>query len=106
LWARSDLDARRLDRAAAHAAEAVKAAEVLKRRSDAAVARALLGSIALATGDRAQAIDSLRAASASASTPLALSAHALRHARALAEALESPLPTVATTDAPTTAHES
>ncbi len=106
LWARSDLDAHRLDRAAAHAAEAVKAAEVLKRRSDAAVARALLGSIALASGERTQAIDSLRAASASASTPLALSAYALRRTRALAASLGSPLPTVATTDAPTRAHES
>jgi DNA-binding SARP family transcriptional activator len=106
LWARSDLDARRLDRAATHAAEAVKAAEVLKRRSDAAVARALLGSIALARGERAQALDSLRAASVSASSPLALSAYARRCARVLAASLEAPLPTVAPTDAPTTAHES
>ena len=52
LWAQSDLEAGRLDRAKAHAAEAVKAAEVLKRRSDGAVSRALLGSVLLALGDR------------------------------------------------------
>jgi DNA-binding SARP family transcriptional activator len=106
LWARSDLDARRLDRARIHATEAVKAAEVLKRRSDAAVAQALLGSIALATGERARALDHLRAASASASTPLELSAYARGRARALAQALECPLPTVATTEVPTPPPES
>jgi DNA-binding SARP family transcriptional activator len=97
LWARSDLAAHRLDRAQAHAAEALNAAEVLKRRGDAAVARALLGSIALEMGERAEAIDQLRLASASASTPLALNAHALGRTRALADALEGPPPAVATT---------
>jgi hypothetical protein len=106
LWARSDLAARRLDRARAHATEAVKAAEVLKRRGDAAVARALLGSIALEMGERTEAIDQLRAASANASTPLALSAYALGRTRELAQALGAPLPTIATPDAPGTAHES
>ena len=60
-----------------HAAEAVKAAELLL---DAATRRSgapLLGSIALAMGDRAEAASQLHAASASASTPLTLSAYAL-----------------------------
>jgi hypothetical protein len=48
-------------------------------------------------GERAEAIAQLRAASASASTPLTLNAHALGRTRALADALEAPLPAVATT---------
>ncbi len=106
LWARSDLEWGRLDRAKANASEAVKAAEVLRRRSDMAVARALLGSIVLATGDRAEATSQLRVASASVSTPLSLSAYARARVRDLAEALGSPFPTIATTDAPTAARES
>lgn len=92
LWAQSDLEAGRLNRAKAHAAEAVKAAEVLKRRSDGAVSRALLGSVLLALGDRPGAMAELRAASVSVSAPLALSAYARARLAALAEALESPLP--------------
>jgi DNA-binding SARP family transcriptional activator len=106
LWAQSDLEAGRLDRAKTHAAEAVKAAEVLKRRSDAAVSRALLGSVLLATGDRPGAMAELRAASFSASAPLALSAYARARLAALAAMLGSPLPTMDTTQAPTGAGQS
>jgi DNA-binding SARP family transcriptional activator len=88
LWSRADLQAGRLARAKAHAVEAVTAAEVLKRRSDAAVARATLGLVVLAMGDREEAVAQLRAASADASGPLSLSAYARTLTRALADALE------------------
>jgi hypothetical protein len=106
LWARSDLECGRLDQARAHAAESVKAAEVMKRRSDAAVARALLGSVVLAAGDRAEAMRQLGAAAATASGPLSLSAYARARVGALTDALEVPLPTVATTEAQTRIHKS
>jgi tetratricopeptide (TPR) repeat protein len=106
LWARSDLEAGRLDRARTHAAEAVKAADLLARRSDAAVGRATLGSIALTLGDRAEAASQLQAASASASTPLTLSAYALGRIRLLTDALEATISTTATTDSPTPARKS
>ena len=100
LWARVDLDAGRFDRARAHAAEAVSAADALNRSNDAAVARALLGLIVLATGDRAEARRQLDAAS-DAPTPRSVSAYAGACTRALAEALGTPLSTVATTEPPT-----
>jgi tetratricopeptide (TPR) repeat protein len=93
VWARADLEAGRLDRAKAHAMEAVSAAEILKRRSDAAVAQAVLGLVVLAMGDREGAMAQLRAASTDASEPLVLSAHARARARALADALEVTLRT-------------
>jgi DNA-binding SARP family transcriptional activator len=101
LWARLDLEDGRLERTRTHAAEALAAAEVLKRRSDAVVARALLGSVALATGDRAGALAHLHAASGVASTPLSLSAYARARMAALADALGTPLSTIAPTETPT-----
>ena len=106
LWAQLDLEDGRLDRARAHAAESVKAAEVLKRRSDTAVARVLLGSVILAAGDRAEAVRQLGVAAVSASDPLSVSAYARARLSALAEALEVPLPTIATTEAPTRTRKS
>jgi tetratricopeptide (TPR) repeat protein len=99
LWARFDLEGGRLDRARGHAAEAVKAAETLKRRSDAAVARAVLGLAVLAGGDRAEAMRHLDGAAAEASAHLSLSAYARVRTRALADALR--LSTIATTEAQT-----
>ncbi len=101
LWARLDLEDGRLDRAKAEAAEAARAAELLKRRSDAAVARAVLGSIVLAMGDRAEAQRQLEAASVGVGVPLTVSAYTLARIRALGHALEAPLSTIATTEAPT-----
>jgi DNA-binding SARP family transcriptional activator/tetratricopeptide (TPR) repeat protein len=106
LWARSDLEAGRLERARAHALEAATAAEALKRRGDGAVARALLGSVLLAMGDRAGALAQLQAASGGGSTATAPSARARVRAAALAAALEVPLSTVPTTEAPTRARKS
>jgi DNA-binding SARP family transcriptional activator/tetratricopeptide (TPR) repeat protein len=100
-WARSDLEARRLDRAKSRATEAVQAAEIVHRRSDASVGRAILGSVLLAMGERDEAIAELRAASAPGSTPLALSAYAVACAQVLAAAVESSVSTVPPTRAPT-----
>jgi tetratricopeptide (TPR) repeat protein len=101
VWARLDIEEGRLERARDHAAEAVKAAETLKRRSDAAVARAVLGMAVLAAGDRAEAMRHLDGAAADASAPLSLSAYARARTRALAAALEAPLSTIATTETQT-----
>jgi DNA-binding SARP family transcriptional activator/predicted ATPase len=100
LWARSELQEGRLDRARSHAAEAASAAETLKRRSDAAVARAVLGSVLLAMGDRAEAMANLHAASSGASTRLSLSAHARARTAALADALGVPLSGIKATEPP------
>ena len=105
LWAGMELDAGQLDRARAHAAEAVSAAEALNRSNDTAVARAMLGLVVLTTGDRAEARRQLDAASG-ATTPQSLSAYARARTRALAEALEAPVSTVTTTEPPTRARKS
>jgi tetratricopeptide (TPR) repeat protein len=101
LWARSDLEDGRLECARSHAAEAAAAAHALRRHSDVAVARALLGSIALAMGDRAEALDHLRAASGGTPSPPSLSAYARAETAALADALGSQLSTNAARETPT-----
>jgi DNA-binding SARP family transcriptional activator/tetratricopeptide (TPR) repeat protein len=92
LWAKSDLRGGRLERAQAHASEALRAADALKRRSDEATARATLGAIALAMGDREGAVEHLEATSGWVSTPLAVSAYARQLAEGLAEALGVTIP--------------
>ena len=104
VWARSDLRGGRLDWARAHAVEAVRSAQALNRRSDVATARALVGSIALAAGDPAEARRQLDAGCRRGG-PLAVSAHARSQVLALATALGDSVPTMGSTEAPTATGE-
>jgi DNA-binding SARP family transcriptional activator len=78
-----------VDEAERRAGEALTLAALVDRRSEVAVARALLGQIALARGDRAGATAHLAATRDDRERPLGLSARALARLGALEAALES-----------------
>lgn len=88
--AAQDLEAGETAQAQRRAQQALVAASVVGRRSEMAVARALLGRAALARGDRATADAELSAARADRDTPLALSARAVAAVDALVAALGPP----------------
>jgi hypothetical protein len=75
------------DAARTLAHEALKAAEVVERRTQAVLAHATLGDIARAEGDRAEAARRLDLIRADVAAPLLVSAHARAAAFALADAL-------------------
>jgi DNA-binding SARP family transcriptional activator len=83
-----DLAAKRRDAARARAEEGLRAAELVDRRSQIALARAILARVALADGDADAATRHLEAASADLERPLGVSARA-RAALAQAAALAS-----------------
>jgi DNA-binding SARP family transcriptional activator/tetratricopeptide (TPR) repeat protein len=71
-----DLAAGRIDRAEARAAEALRAAQAIRRATLVAIARASLAEIALACGDPARAAAHLDAVSLDPAQPFAISARA------------------------------
>jgi hypothetical protein len=86
-----DLRARRLDRARAGAEEGLRAAEAVGRRSQAALARAVLARVALAEGDVRAATGHLDELRSEMEPPLGLSARArdeLRRARQAVRAFQ------------------
>jgi hypothetical protein len=87
-----DLARKRNESAHARATEALRAAEIVERRTQVVIAHAVLGQVALATGDQASAARHLDDARADASTPLRVSARARAAALDLANALGAPLP--------------
>jgi len=84
-----DLERRRPESAGERASEALRAAELVQRHTQAAIARALLGRVALAGGDRASAAAQLEALRADLDSPLRVSALARAAALELATALEA-----------------
>ena len=79
----------RREAARTRASEALRAAEAVVRRTQVVLARAVLGRVAVAEGDRATAVASLEAARADLAAPLGVSARAHAAARDLAAALEA-----------------
>ena len=87
----------RLAPARAHAEEAARASDTVKRRSDGVLAHVVLGFVADAGGDGAEALRQLACASAGSDRPLALSAHARSRVQALAARLGEDIPTLGPT---------
>lgn len=85
----ADLDVAggRLDAAASRAKEALAAAEVVQRRTQVTLARAILARVALARGDRDGAAAAIAPVRAEIDRPLAVSARARASARPVLEAL-------------------
>lgn len=98
-----ELSVGRLAAARAHADEAARAADAVKKRSDAALARVALGFVALAEGDPDEARRQLSGAGEGLGLPLALSAYAGVRVRALAAKLEVDISTLGETPSTTTA---
>jgi hypothetical protein len=82
--------------------EALRAADAVGRRSEAALAQAILARVALARGDPKEARRLLEAPLRDLRTPLALCARARQAVASVAETLRIPIPTVVPTR-PTTA---
>ena len=89
LAAAIDLERHRPESAGERASEALRAAALVQRHTQAVIARALLGRVALAGGDRASAAAHLEALRADLDSPLRVSAHARAAALELATALET-----------------
>jgi hypothetical protein len=86
--AEHDVTAGQLDRAERRATEALRAAALVKRLSQAALARAVLGRVALLRGDPAGARRYLEAVQPDLARPTALSRRARRAVLALEAALQ------------------
>ena len=86
-----DLDRGRTESARERGREALRAAEIVERRTRAVLARVVLGEVARRDGDRRAALDQLDAMRADVSAPLLVSAHARLKAYRLAEALGAPI---------------
>jgi DNA-binding SARP family transcriptional activator/tetratricopeptide (TPR) repeat protein len=86
--AEHDVTAGQLDRAERRASEALRAAALVKRQSQAALARAVLGRVALLRGDPAGARRHVEAVQPDLARPTALSARARRAVVALEAALK------------------
>jgi tetratricopeptide (TPR) repeat protein len=87
-----DLARGRIESARSRATEALRAAEIVERRTQMVIAHALLGRIAFATGDRAAAARHLEETRPDVCTPLRVSARARAAALDLATALGASLP--------------
>src|SRR5262249_39254371 len=91
-----------VDLAERHARAALESAQVVRRRSEVAIARALLARVALARGDRQAAREQLHAVTAQASDPNLLTARARSIVGEVARTLDLPIST-GTPTVPTTA---
>jgi DNA-binding SARP family transcriptional activator len=89
-----DLERGLPDRAGARAAEALRAADAVGRRSEAALAQAILARVALARGDAAEARRHLEGPLADFSAPHAVSARARSAVAGVAELLRIRIPTL------------
>jgi hypothetical protein len=78
-----DLETRNLPRAAGRAQEALAAAEVVGRRSEIVIARAILAHVAQAAGDRRGAIEQRQHIAGYMLAPYTIAAHARRAANAI-----------------------
>lgn len=101
LAAEGDIDAGRVETAYRRSEEALRAAEVVDRRSEAALAGALLARLSLLRGDLESAARHLEAAQAELNRPGVLSARARSAVRESARALSASIPTETPTVTPT-----
>jgi hypothetical protein len=85
--AERDLEGGRYEPAERRASEALRAATVVKRQSQTALARVVLGTVALARGDRLFAERQIEGLQSALDRPLALSARARRAVMGLAAAI-------------------
>jgi DNA-binding SARP family transcriptional activator/tetratricopeptide (TPR) repeat protein len=88
-----DLQCGRAERAGERAAEAYRAADAVGRRSESALARAILARLALARGDTAEARGMLEGPLQDLAAPHSVSLRARRAVAEVAEALRIPIPT-------------